>query len=243
MNILFLGNSLMFYNDLPDIFRTLATAGGQQVHVDSVTKGSATMADFVDETTEVGRRFREKLAERRWDMLIAEPSRRITPYEDSVMQVETDAAAQLRGIADGMGAVLVLYAVWGNDTGSCKVFTAQSPIRIAAGEPRPITRRAHTQFLHEVSHRIAASLGGVTVVEAGYAFENVLDETDAVELYHTDRRHPSPQGSYLAACTFYARLFGQRAQSLCDSFDCADKQLLRRIADATVFDALTPAAR
>ena len=46
MNILFLGNSLIFYNDMPAIFRDLATAGGQEVTVESVTKGSATMSHF-----------------------------------------------------------------------------------------------------------------------------------------------------------------------------------------------------
>ena len=42
MNILFFGNSLIFYHDMPAIFRDLATAAGEEVTVESVTKGSAT---------------------------------------------------------------------------------------------------------------------------------------------------------------------------------------------------------
>ena len=88
MNILFLGNSLIFYNDMPAIFRDLATAGGQEVTVESVTKGSATMSHFACETDPLGIRAREMLASRPWDVVIIEPSRRITPFEETVLAAE-----------------------------------------------------------------------------------------------------------------------------------------------------------
>ena len=92
MNILFLGNSLVFYNDMPSIFRELAIAGGQDVKVESVTRGSATMSHFASETEPLGIRTREVLASGHWDYVIIEPSRRITPFEDTVMEEETKAA-------------------------------------------------------------------------------------------------------------------------------------------------------
>ena len=55
LNILFLGNSLMYYNDMPDLFAKIAQANGKKVNVQSVTKGSATISDFTDERTEVGK--------------------------------------------------------------------------------------------------------------------------------------------------------------------------------------------
>ena len=46
LRILFLGNSLMFFNDMPALFRDMATRAGKDVYVDSITRGSATISDF-----------------------------------------------------------------------------------------------------------------------------------------------------------------------------------------------------
>ncbi len=120
MNVLFLGNSLMFYNDLPQVFSDLAKAGGHDVFVSSVTKGSATISHFASESDPLGIRTREALKERKWDIVIIEPSRRITPFEDSVLQAETEAAKTVLALAAEAGAEILLYAVWGNNDGKVK---------------------------------------------------------------------------------------------------------------------------
>ena len=45
------------------------------------------------------------------------------------------------------------------------------------------------------------------VIPAGLAFARSVAARPDVELYFTDKRHPSLAGSYLAACTTYATLF------------------------------------
>ena len=45
-SVLFLGNSLMFFNDMPQMFEEMATIAGKGVVVDSVTQGSATISLF-----------------------------------------------------------------------------------------------------------------------------------------------------------------------------------------------------
>jgi len=47
----------------------------------------------------------------------------------------------------------------------------------------------------------------VLVVPAGLAFANAIKRDPELILYAYDRRHPSPAGTYLAACTLYASLF------------------------------------
>lgn len=46
------------------------------------------------------------------------------------------------------------------------------------------------------------------VVPAGLAFERALAERPGLRLHVRDRRHPSPEGTYLAACTVLASLYG-----------------------------------
>ena len=234
MNILFLGNSLIFYNDMPAIFRDLATAGGQEVTVESVTKGSATMSHFACETDPLGIRAREMLASRPWDVVIIEPSRRITPFEETVLAAETEAARTLKALAEQAGATVALYAVWGNRNGIVRECVAQDPPHMPIVADHPYAREDHELFLRRVSHRISDELGGVPVIEAGKAFEALMSRDSSIEMYHTDLRHPSPAGSYLVACTVYATLFGKPSTGIPYTFDLPCADVLQRVADETV---------
>ena len=234
MNILFLGNSLIFYHDMPTIFRELATAGGQDVTVDSVTKGSATMSHFACETDPLGIRAREALASRHWDYVIIEPSRRITPFEDTVLAAETEAARTLKALAEDAGAKVALYAVWGNRNGIVRECVAQDPPHMPIVADHPCTREDHELFLRQVSHRISDELGGVPIIEAGKTFEALMARDSGIDLYHTDLRHPSPAGSYLVACTVYATLFGKPSAGIPYTMDLPCADILQKVADQTV---------
>lgn len=50
---------------------------------------------------------------------------------------------------------------------------------------------------------------GSLVVPVGLAFERSTNEENGIVLRMEDEKHPTPAGSYLAACTFYAALFGE----------------------------------
>jgi hypothetical protein len=234
MNILFFGNSLIFYNDMPTIFRELATAAGEDVTIESVTKGSATMSHFASETDPLGIRAREMLASRRWDYVIIEPSRRITPFEDTVMAAETAAAHTLKALAEEAGAKVLLYAVWGNRNGIVRECVAEAPPHMPIVADHPYAREDHELFLRQVSHRISDELGGATVIEAGKTFEALLARDESIELYHTDLRHPSPAGSYLVACVIYATIFGKPSAGIPYTYDLPCADTLQRIADETV---------
>ena len=232
MNVLFLGNSLIFYNDLPHIFEQLARAGGKDVTVDSVTKGSATISHFASDTDPLGMRTRELLASRAWDYVIIEPSRRITPFEESVLRAETEAALTVQKLARSAGAKVLLYAVWGNNDGKVKECVAEAPPHMPFVGVHPYGRRDHALFLHQTSHRIAEALGGVPIAEAGLAFEKMIETHPDVDLYHTDLRHPSPAGSYLAACAIYHAMFGERTAGISYTAGLSDGQALQAAADA-----------
>jgi hypothetical protein len=55
----------------------------------------------------------------------------------------------------------------------------------------------------------AGNENGALVIPAGLAFARAADRYPDVELYQEDKRHPSAAGTYLAACTTYATLFGR----------------------------------
>jgi hypothetical protein len=60
-----------------------------------------------------------------------------------------------------------------------------------------------------LQYTIAGKANGAQVVPAGLAFAKSVARKPELELYVSDKRHPSLAGTYLAACTVYASLFGK----------------------------------
>jgi len=65
------------------------------------------------------------------------------------------------------------------------------------------------QQLLTAGYKTAAGKVGAEVVPAGDAFAICLREQPNINLYDADNHHPSKEGTYLAACVFYAKLFGR----------------------------------
>ncbi len=241
LNILFLGNSLMYYNDMPQLFANIAKAAGKKVNVKSVTKGSATISDFADERTEVGAKAIPLLKNNRWDLVIIEPSRRISPYENTVKEAELSSAKKIQELAKAAGGDVLLYSVWGNNNGNVVEYKAVTPINMPEVATHLMGRKPHTKFMHEVNLEFAAALGNVKVAPAGYAFENCIAKYPEFNLYHSDERHPSPIGSYLAAAVIYATVFGEKVEMIPYTISSAPaKGVLEGIANDTVLSGLVP---
>ena len=58
-------------------------------------------------------------------------------------------------------------------------------------------------------YTLAGNANGALVIPAGLAFAKAMAKDPALELYFTDKRHPSLAGSYLGAATIYAALYGK----------------------------------
>ncbi len=241
LRILFLGNSLMFFNDMPSLFRNLAEKSGKEVYVDSVTRGSATISDFAHSFTDVGSQAYRKLQTERWDYVIIEPSRRITPYENTTFAAELESARTMQKLAASAGAEILLYCVWGNNDGTLTEYNATDPTAMIKGQVHyDYTRKMHVEFLKEVSTRIATELGGVGVIDAGYAFENSMKTYPNINLYDTDLRHPSLEGSYLAAACVYATIYNESPENIGFTGGTTLYFEMQRMAKMTVIDKVVP---
>ena len=66
----------------------------------------------------------------------------------------------------------------------------------------------------EQAYTAAGKEHGALVIPAGLAFARSVAQRPALNLYAPDKRHPSVAGTYLAACTTYASLFGKSPAGL-----------------------------
>lgn len=241
--ILFLGNSLVFFNDMPQMFETLSKGQGIPVYVEALTQGSCTMSLFASTSVDIGYQAHYKLTREQWDYVIIEPSRRATPFEDSVFEAELDAAEVLDEMIIAAGGETVIYSAWGINTGETGVYH-QEGINAPKDGTHPITRSAHCNYMSYFGEAVSERLGGRKIARTGYAFENCIAEygLDTINLYHTDNQHPSPLGSYLIACTFFDTIFGERVSGA--RYDggvgSANASILQGIADKTMIDGVVP---
>jgi hypothetical protein len=83
------------------------------------------------------------------------------------------------------GAKTVLYMTW-------------------ARRHAPESQRAITDAYADIGREL-----GATVAPVGLAWEGFLHKHDRPVLHDRDESHPTPAGSYLAACVFLAVLFGE----------------------------------
>jgi hypothetical protein len=67
----------------------------------------------------------------------------------------------------------------------------------------PANQEILTNSYYEIGKELTA-----TVVPVGSAWKKLLENHDAPTLHAEDGSHPTFAGTYLAACTFYATLFG-----------------------------------
>jgi hypothetical protein len=82
----------------------------------------------------------------------------------------------------------------------------------------------------------------VFVIPAGLAFARSVKQRPELNLYVSDKRHPSLAGTYLAACTVYASLFKRSPVDLkyTADLDAATARFLQTIAWETVQDYFKP---
>jgi hypothetical protein len=85
-------------------------------------------------------------------------------------------------------------------------------------------------------YTIAGNANEALVIPAGHAFAKAIAKRPSLELYQPDKRHPSLAGTYLAAVTTYAALFGKSpaGNTYLADLDAATAQFLQGVAWETV---------
>jgi hypothetical protein len=86
------------------------------------------------------------------------------------------------------------------------------------------------------AYTVAGNSNDALVIPAGLAFARLRKVQPELNLYASDKRHPSLAGTYLAACVTYAALTGQSpvGNTYVAGLDQATAQLLQTVAWETV---------
>ncbi|MFI5225123.1 MAG: hypothetical protein ACHQ3P_00445 [Candidatus Limnocylindrales bacterium] len=212
IRVLFIGNSYTYVNDLPGTFSHLAASGGRRVATDSVAVGGATLADALDSADR-----RQRMASARWGFVVLQEQSQIPASPQLRQQDMFPAARTLAGLVEAAGAEPVLFETWAHRDGWPEAGISSYGLMQAQVDD------AYDTLSREL---------GVPEAPVGSAWSIVRGQDPGLALWVDDGVHPTPAGTYLAACVFYATIFhaDPRGLSFTDGLAAEDAHLLQETA-------------
>jgi len=187
--VLFIGNSYTSVNDLPATFTALAQSGGHNVQARAADEGGWTLADHVNasETSNL-------LSLGKWDYVVLQEQSQIPSVEQDRTQLMYPAARTLVQQVRAIDAQPIFYLTWAHRDGWPE-----------AG----LTTYEAMQAQIDAGYLEIARELNVPVAPAGAAWQAAIQQYPRLSLWQSDNSHPTGQGTYLAACVFYAAIFRQ----------------------------------
>ncbi len=216
--VLFIGNSFTFENDLPGMFTKLANVGEHQVKTGMAAQGGWTLADHVNSSDTLNQITSEK-----WNFVVLQEQSEIPAFEQSRNVTMYPAARTLVNLIEAAGATPIFFLTWAHRDGL----------------PGNGFQDYQTmQFQIDIGYMGIAQELIVPVAPVGYAWLLAKGQNPKLDLWQADGSHPSEQGTYLAACVFYAAIFHQSPEGLSYLAGLTKETatFLQRIAASTVLD-------
>jgi len=202
LKVLFIGNSMTFFNDLPKMVHDMAESapvGRPRIEVGRVLAGGKGLRYFWEGGTGEGT-ARAAIASGKWDYVVLQDIARPAPE-----QIETDITLFHKAI---------------RSAGSKMLIFAHAPVS-EAHNPR-YTYPDYLKNCNDIQIEIAKKTK-VAVAAGGYAWMKYLGPNPTVEqqldLYNEDKQHPGPKGTYIYACVIYAILTGENPAGLRHDFE------------------------
>ena len=232
-DVLFIGNSYTARNDLPALFEGLCAAGGHAVSTDRSTPGGNSLgapqsngSNHASNPVTLG-----LIASRSGDVVVLQEQSTIPTIPYGLANWMTPGAQTLANaaIASSADVRVVMYETWGRRDGG--QFTW-------AGRTSPFFPDFDAmQTALTAGYESCGNAIGAEIAPVGQAWRRARQSFPSIELFAVDGSHPSPAGSYLAACVFYGRIIGESPSGLgfTGSLTASDANVLQDVANLIVF--------
>jgi hypothetical protein len=229
-SVLFLGNSYTYSSNLPGTLYNLAAAGGDTIYHEQNTPGGYTLEGHSTNATSLS-----KIASRNWDFVVMQEQSQKPSFPPAQVAAETYPYAEI--LVDSIKSNYactepLLFMTWGRrdgDQSNCQFYT---PLCTFEG----MNARLRQSYLEMGEDNDA------TVAPCGAAWHQMSLENNSFwsGLYSGDGSHPSPWGTYLNACVFYATIFRTTPVGLpyYANIGQEDAETLQQLAEDIVIDSL-----
>jgi len=227
--ILFLGNSYTYVNDLPNTLKQLALSLGDTLETDNYTPGGSSLQSLFSDANTL-----TKIQLGNWDYIVVQAQSQEPSFPPSQVQANTyPFAHKLDSVIHVFNpcAETVFYMTWGRKNGDASNCASYPTICTYDGMQMRL-RQSYVEM---------CQLNSASCSPVGVAWRTFRTAYPLVELYNADESHPSENGTYLAACTFYSSLYQKSsvgATYLLSGVADSNAIRMQTIATATVLDSI-----
>ena len=187
--VLFIGNSIIYYNDLPGMFKKLAESKGHAVETGESTMSSYRISDHLKRQDTLA-----KIDSARWDLVVANESAYALTEEENYAVGLYDPMEKFTAIMRSRNLKMALMTNpafrYGYEIGGMMTYEIMQDRIVASSE--------------EVARR-----NGFDLIPTAIAWRKLYDMNTSMDLWNSDSIHPVSNTTYLFACTIYAYMFNE----------------------------------
>lgn len=191
--VLIIGNSYTFCNNLPEVLMAVSRKTNHPLEVKSYTAGAMSLRGFLN--TPAHTKARKMLESGSYDWVVLQDQSQTPAYKPD----ETlNAVRQWAEIAAASGTKVVLFLTWAhayNDRGKLKL-------------------NADMQIKTGITYCRAAMVNKAKVAPVGEAWAAWYRKHPDTPLHVQDCSHPTPMGTYLAACVIHGTISGKAPKNI-----------------------------
>lgn len=222
--VLFIGNSITYFNDMPDTFEDIANSLNDSTEITKYTPGGT---GFVDHATDpnVFANFRQG----DWDYIVLQPGSNESPgYSYPIEETLERARILLDSIYKYNPCCSVLfyeisYGVWGNSPEDLETYNSTMSLI-----------KYNLEYLSDSTNLFFAPVGEAFRTKWNSNLNDILWGS------YGDI-HPNAKGSYIAACTFYSSIFQKPCQAtdIISSLSEQTADSIQHLCDSIVLNHLS----
>ena len=223
LNVLFVGNSLTYFNNMPQQFEQIADEQGHHVTVDQHTPGGTGFVHHVANNT-LYQKFRDQV----WDYVILQPGSNESPGFSYPIAETITRGKRLRDS-------IIKYSP------CASIHYYEISYGIVNNTPASFTQYQDRQTLIKNNLTQMATETGIPFVPVGECFKASMETDDSQFLWvNYGDIHPNAKGSYLAACSFFNGIFKNPIVNTAQlgGLSIADALYLRNQAENTTLNSL-----
>jgi len=196
MKILFIGNSLTFYHDVPGIFANFADLTNKQLFIGNSLIGGASLRDQSLSAQTVNLIFQYE-----WDYVVLQGGGHTAAFPEYFDEVLQAAKLLKNFIVSNNPDTEIIYFMSFSAPDSVETYLTG------------LNFDEYQTMIYDGALKMADSLDCM-VAPVGAAWRPVHEGRPDIRLYNVDGIHPSAAGAYLEACVYYATIFQESCEGI-----------------------------
>lgn len=226
-NVLFIGNSYTYVNNLPDMVSQMYATSGDSFDYTMSAPGGCTFQQHCTVSLPY-------IQQGGWDYVVLQEQSQLPSFPmNQFMQESYPYAQELCSLIRQYSpdAKIVFYMTWGRKNGDPQNGQYYPPLYTYEGMDSLLYAR----------YMLMAADNYTCVSPVGAVWHYIRDNYPYLDLYQSDDSHPSYFGSYVAACCFYTSFTGRNPHNIGwnGTLDVNTANIAKNAVKRVVYDSLS----